>query len=62
MQIADWVKGSAQIAAQPGSSAGRRSKSQTRDGRSEGAFNIDPLPNTGHASRYPAGNYLILIS
>ena len=47
----NWVQNSAQIAAQPGAS--RRSKSQTREGHSEGAFNIDPMST--HGGRYGPG-------
>ena len=55
--IENWVQNSAQIAAQP---AGRRAKSQTREGQSEGAFNIDPMST--HGGRYGPGKIHNLVS
>ena len=55
--IENWVQNSAQIAAQP---AGRRAKSQTREGQSEGAFNIDPMST--HGGRYGPGKTHNLVS
>ena len=59
------MQNSAQIAAQGhagaltvGQNAPRRSKSQTREGRSEGSFNMEQAPNLGHPARYQPGMHL----
>ena len=59
------MQNSAQIAAQghagahaAGPNVPRRSKSQTREGRSEGSFNIEHGSNLGHPPRYQAGKNL----
>ena len=51
------MESSAQLAVQQNAPSGRRSKSQTREGRSESSFPVDP----SHPARYSAGKLLGLI-